>query len=529
MRGPPVTAALRACLIAGIGLLAQPSFGQGPSQPAPPVLSQPPGAARPEQAPLPRSEPSASPQAAPAAAGQPKKMEEMPGMPGMPEGKMGLQGKDAMNPSFGPGDPSEPILHPKSAFVPAPPVKGSTMNLAELEQLAMHNNPTLLEAELLVEASRAKAQQARLWPNPTVGYVQDQINQNRTPGEFLGGFIQQEIITARKRQLSGQKYDQQARTAAFRATEQQLKVLNGVRMHYFKTVAAARRIGLRQALVDNAAEEYRTTLEAFNTGFKDKAQVLLAANEMRKAQVELRTEKNHYDLMWRELAALVGVPDLPCAGLAGPLEPQGPALDWQASLSRILEDSPELLVARSHVAFDQISLQREKAETISNVTVRADAGYNFSEPGTVAHVQVQFQPRLWNRNQGNIRQVQADLARAGADVRRVELSLQQRLAQRYDKYQNTFLHVEIDRDHNVPAAYQAYLVYLEQYRVRRIEWLEVLKMRRNWLMLQFQYVQDLQELRQQEVAITGLLAVDGLDEPPAPPPQGHLQVSPQPR
>jgi cobalt-zinc-cadmium efflux system outer membrane protein len=472
---------------------------------------------------MPRSEPPAVPKGTPAAAGQPKNME------GMPAGQTAPLAKDPMNPSFGPGDPSEPILHPKSAFVPAPPAQGATMNLAELEQLALQNNPTLVEAALLVEASRAKAQQARLWPNPTVGYIGDQINQFHTAGEFQGGFISQEIITAYKRKLSGQKYDQQARTAEFRAAEQQLKVLNGVRMHYFKTLAAARRIGLRQALIENAVEEYRTTLEAFNTGFRDKAQVLLAENEMRKSQVELQTEKNHYDLLWRELAALVGVPDLPCAGLAGPLEPQGPALDWHASLSRILEDSPELLAARSHVVFDQISLKREKAETVSNVTVRADAGYNFADKDTVAHVQVQIQPRIWNRNQGNIRQVQADLARAAADVRRVELSLQQQLATRYDKYQNAFLHVAVDRDHNVPAAYQAYLVYLEQYRVRRIEWLDVLKIRRNWLLLQFQYLEDLQELRKQEVAITGLLAVDGLDEPPAPPPQGHLQVSPQPR
>src|SRR6185437_6597387 len=172
------------------------------------------------------------------------------------------------------------------------------------------------------------------------------------------GFISQEIITAHKRKLSGDKYDQQTRTAEFRVAEQQLKVLNGVRTHYFKTLAAARRVGLRQALADNAVEEYRTMREAFNTGFRDKAQVLLAENEMRKAQVELQTEKNHYDLLWRELAALIGVADLPCADLAGPLEPQGPALDWRGSLARILEDSPELLAAHSHVAFDQIALKR---------------------------------------------------------------------------------------------------------------------------------------------------------------------------
>ncbi len=520
------TAILRACLIGGIALLGQPSYGQESSQPPIPVLSQPALAAQPEQVPMPRRKPSVSPASPPQLAGQPKQTE---GVPGMPAGKTGHQAKESMNPSFGPGDPSEPILHPKSAFVPAPPPKGCTMDLAALEQLAMQNNPTLVEAKLLVEASRAKAQQARLWPNPTVGYVGDQIGQKGTAGEFQGAFISQEIITAHKRKLSGDKYDQQARTAEFRAAEQQLKVLNGVRMHYFKTLAAARRIGLRQALVDNAAEEYRTTLEAFNTGFKDKAQVLLAENEMRKAQVELQTEKNHYNLLWRELAALVGVPDLPCAALAGQLEPQGPALDWQASLSRILEDSPEVLAARSHVAFDQIVLQREKVEPIPNIHVQSGVGYNFPDRETVAQVQVKFQLPIWNRNQGNIRQVQADLARALADVGRVELSLQQRLAQRYDKYQNTFLHVEIDRDHNIPAAYQAYLYYLDQYKVRRIEWLEVLRLRRNWLMLQFQYLQDLQELRQQEVAITGLLAVDGLDQPAAPPPQGHLQVSPQPR
>ncbi len=407
------TAILRACLIGGIALLGQPSYGQESSQPPIPVLSQPALAAQPEQVPMPRRKPSVSPASPPQLAGQPKQTE---GVPGMPAGKTGHQAKESMNPSFGPGDPSEPILHPKSAFVPAPPPKGCTMDLAALEQLAMQNNPTLVEAKLLVEASRAKAQQARLWPNPTVGYVGDQIGQKGTAGEFQGAFISQEIITAHKRKLSGDKYDQQARTAEFRAAEQQLKVLNGVRMHYFKTLAAARRIGLRQALVDNAAEEYRTTLEAFNTGFKDKAQVLLAENEMRKAQVELQTEKNHYNLLWRELAALVGVPDLPCAALAGQLEPQGPALDWQASLSRILEDSPEVLAARSHVAFDQIALQREKVEPIPNIHVQSGVGYNFPDRETVAQVQVKFQLPIWNRNQGNIRSTQADLVDAVASL-----------------------------------------------------------------------------------------------------------------
>lgn len=418
--------------------------------------------------------------------------------------------------------------------LPAPPFaqpdsKLKVLSLSDVEQLALQHNPTLVEAALQIEGSRAKAQQAKLWPNPVVGYTAEQIGQNGTAGEFQGGFIQQEIITAHKRRLSAAKYSQQAQTAEFKAMGQQLKVLNGVRLGYYQVVAINRMVALRKALLDNATEEYRTTLEEHNIGRKDKAEVLLAQNNVNKARIEFQREKNHYDMMWRELAALVGAPDLPASRLSDDLEPQGSPLDYQSSLQRILSDSTEVLVARSHVAFEEISLKRERVEPIPNITVRGSAGYNAIEKQTVAGVQVSMPIPVWNQNQGTIRQVRADLERSLAAVRRVELSLQKRLAGRFNEYQDALVLVQVYQKENLPNARQAYEVYLDQYKKRRIPWPEVIRLHRNWIMVQVEYTRSLLELRQQEVVITGLLSVDGLTEAEGPTPGGHIEVSPQPR
>src|SRR5262245_13319477 len=47
--------------------------------------------------------------------------------------------------------------------------------LADLEQMALQGNPTLAQASAQVEASRGKALQAGLAPNPTAGYQAEQI------------------------------------------------------------------------------------------------------------------------------------------------------------------------------------------------------------------------------------------------------------------------------------------------------------------------------------------------------------------
>jgi len=116
------------------------------------------------------------------------------------------------------------------------------------------------------------------------------------------------------------------------------------------------------------------------------------------------------------------------------IEPEGPPLDWDSSLNRLFQESPELQAAQAHVVYDQITLQRERVEPVPNIQLQGAAGYSFESQNAIATAQVGITLPLWNRNQGTIRQVQADLARSHAEVARVELSLRQRLADAFNRY-----------------------------------------------------------------------------------------------
>src|SRR5207245_9595257 len=105
-----------------------------------------------------------------------------------------------------------------------------TLNLADVDQMALKGNPTLTQAAAAVDASRGKALQAGLYPNPTIGYVGEQIGIAGTAGELQGAFVQQTIVTAGKLRLSRAKYNQEAFEAEIRALEQQYRVLNGIRV-----------------------------------------------------------------------------------------------------------------------------------------------------------------------------------------------------------------------------------------------------------------------------------------------------------
>ena len=421
---------------------------------------------------------------------------------------------------------------PHKDHVAPPNVQVSTqtpLGIADLEQIALQNNPTLAQAAAQVDSSRARALQAGPYPNPTIGYSGDQMGINGTAGELQGGFVEQTIVTAGKLRLSRAKYNQEATEAEIRVIEQQYRVLNGVRMRYYELLALQQMINLHRNILSNAEESLLTHKEMYNTGQANKSEVLLAEIAVNDAKIELHTLENRYTAHWQHLTALLGSPDLPPTPLKGQLTPEGPPLDWNCSLDRLLQQSPELQAAQAHVVHDQITLRRERAEPIPDIQLRGVTGYNFESRNTVAGAEVGIRLPIWDRNQGTIREVQADLARSHAEVRRVELSLRKRLAEAYSRYQTAWNSSTIYRDVSVPKATEAYEVQLDMYKKRRVAWPHVVVYQRNMLEVKEKYTGSLLALREAEVEITGLLLVDGLSVPVLPSPGGHLESNPKPR
>ena len=70
---------------------------------------------------------------------------------------------------------------------------------------------------------------------------------------------------------------------------------------------------------------------------------------------------------------------------------------------------------------------------------------------------------------------------------------------------------------------------MDYFKKKRATWPQVLVAERAYFQYREEYLSALVELRRAEVEIKGLLLVDGLTQPPAPMPQGHIEATPKPR
>jgi cobalt-zinc-cadmium efflux system outer membrane protein len=389
------------------------------------------------------------------------------------------------------------------------------LSLTDLELMALRGNPTLAQAAAGIEVARGRALQAGFYPNPTVGYEADRIGAAGSAGEMQGIFIDQTIVTAGKLRLSRARYVQDVAQMEAQAQAQEFRVLNAVRLHFYQLLAMPRLLDVQADLVKVADEGVATTEELANVGAANQADVLQARIEAREERVALENARALYVAGWQQLAALAGNPCLPVGRLEGNLEAPPALPDFDATLAHLLEVSPELQVARAEVVRNQLALKREPVEPVPNLQLRVSNGYDFETRNDVTSVQLGVRLPVFDKNQGNIRTAEAQLAYAQAEVGRVELSLRQRLARACAQYRTAAASVRLYRDHNLADARQAFELYLDSFRKRRAAWPQVLVAQRTYFQISVEYVAALERLRLAEVAILGLLLVDGLDEPPS--------------
>src|SRR5262249_33722240 len=155
----------------------------------------------------------------------------------------------------------------------------------------------------------------------------------------------------------------------------------------------------------------RTTEELINVGQANRPDLLQAKVEARQERVGLEEARARYLAAWQQLAAFVGQPCLPMTPLQGDLEARGGLPDFDTALAHLLQASPEMHYASADIARSQLGLAREQREPIPNLRLRVGTQYNFDAKDQQAFAQVGVNLPVFDRNQGNIKAAQAQLAR----------------------------------------------------------------------------------------------------------------------
>ena len=385
------------------------------------------------------------------------------------------------------------------------------MALSEFEELARRCNPTLAQAAARVQAARAAWVQAGLYPNPRLSYQGNEINDDRQAGQ-QGATVGQEFVTAGKLRRNQEVAANAIRQAEFAWAAQQGRVINDVRSAFYEVLAAQRTVELSERLVAIGREGVRTAEALFRAQEVSRVDVLQARIEADSAQILAEKARNRHRAAWRNLAVVSGAPDMPPAPLAGNIQDGLAGLTWEESINRVLGNSPVLSEARAGVARAQARVAREMAERIPNLDLQAGVGYDNATRDTIAEAQVGVALPLFNRNQGNIRQAEMELAAARGEVQRVALDLQQRLAAAFERYENARCQADKYAREMIPNAQTSLDLVTAGYRQGEFGYVTLLTAQRTYFQVNLSYIDALRELRLATVYIEGDLLRDSLQQ-----------------
>ena len=432
------------------------------------------------------------------------------------------------------GQDDEPKrIAPKSVVPPAPPVAAENksgayeaelpipsprssdrvatrMTLADLEQFAMSNNPTLEQAAAGVEVERGSFQQAGLYPNPQIGYVNGSSNRSGVR-QSNGAFFSQEIVTAGKLKKAQDWEANEVNKVAWDLEAQRTRVLTDVRIRYYDVLGAQHSVVTLKKLeriADRGLETVRQLLENKSASRVDMLQAKIQLETVR-ASLDEATER--HTAAWQQLANVVGLPDMETTLLDGKLDEDLPKLDMRASWETLLASSPQLRSAEAERDHAHAELTLAEAQAIPNITLQAVAEYDRATQSTNVSTLAALPLPIFNRNQGNIYRAASDIRVACSEIERTKLVLRDLLAESFRRYQTSLKQAKRFHDSILPNAQENMELTEEGYKAGESSFLQVLTARQTYIETQLAYVESLTELRKVTAEIEGLQLTGGLN------------------
>lgn len=421
-------------------------------------------------------------------------------------------------------EPEDPDKHTGST-APVPELLGDVsartpLKASDFLSLADENNPTLKQAAAIIQRSEAQGKQAGLYPNPSVGYQGEEIRGGSFNGGEQGGYVAQTIVLGGKLGLRRRIYDQQKQSDAIAAEAQTYRVHNDVNQTFYKTLASQEKVLARRRLLRVALDAVETVHQLANVGQADAPDVLQAEVETEQAKVDYEAAQRMFLQDFKMLASLVGKPALQPVPLNAALD-QIPEINTADIVNTIAQDSPSVKQAQQEVVIADARIRDARREIIPDLFLKAGEQYNFEQiseitrksvgPQSFATVGVNLP--VWNRNQGNIRAADAQREVAQREVQRTQLSLRQEAEPLVQDYLSARFAADRYRTALIPRAQRAYELYLQKYQNMASAYPQVLVSQRTLFQLQISYIDALNSVWQNAIALQNFTLKGALEMP----------------
>ena len=400
-----------------------------------------------------------------------------------------------------------------------PPLK-----LQDFLNMADRNNPTLQQAAALIRRSEAEAAQAALYPNPSVGYEGDQIRGGSYGGGEQGGYVAQTIVLGGKLGLRRDIYQQQKQSDQIAAEAQLKRVHSEVTQMFYHALSAQQMVLVRGRLVGLATDAVQTARQLANVGQADSPDVLQAEVEQEQAAIDYTVSQREFMQRFKSLAAVAGSPATEMAPLDAAPDATldaPPAIDEARIVDTIVQQSPTIKEAQQQAAVAEARLKSAKREVVPDIQLRAGEQQNLEalpeapgkKTGAQSFASVGIELPLWNRNQGNQQAASAELEEARQEITRSQLSLRRDAEGLLQNYLSAKLETERYRTALLPRARRAYELYLAKYQNMAQAYPQVIVSQRTLFELEVHYIDALDRMWQNAIALENDTLQGGLEKP----------------
>jgi cobalt-zinc-cadmium efflux system outer membrane protein len=359
--------------------------------------------------------------------------------------------------------PALPPLGPDPQAVPGP--EGRPLTLADLQKLALSNNPQFRQAAENIRAMQGAAIQAGLYPNPTFGPEEDTAGTSGKSG-YTGFFFNQVIKTGNKLQLQRAVATMDLRNAELALKRAKSDLTHSVRGGYFQVLVARENMRVSRALADFTATVYQLQVENVRKGgfaapYEAKQLSVLAW----QARAQLVQARNRYTSAWQQLAASLGLPGMPPTEVAGGVDLPLPVYDHAAVLAKALQTHTDVLTADNTILQSRFKLRLAQVQVVPDVTLNVIVQKDYTGPpfGTVYSLMAGVPVPIFDRNQGGIMQADAQLKQSLEQPHVARDDLTTRAATAFESYEDNRVLLRIYRDQVLPDQVRAYRAIYERY------------------------------------------------------------------
>jgi cobalt-zinc-cadmium efflux system outer membrane protein len=373
-----------------------------------------------------------------------------------------------------------------------------------------------VQAAADVDSAMGEVINAGAYPNPTVGYEADTVGSAGTRN-YQGMFFTQTIKTAGKLELAQASANVGLMNAQLALRKARIDLITRVRTQYFAALIARQAVTINTALVRFTNEVYRVQVEQVKGGQAAPYEPMQLRALAMQARSFLVQAQNRYASSWKQLAATLGIPDLPLSDLEGQPDMQVPVVDFNAATDYLTSNHTDILSARNGVHQARIDLRLQEVTPIPDVQVYSAIQKDYTTPPvtrTTYNLQVGVPLPIFNRNRGGILSAQGKLIRASEEVARTRNDLLTQLADAFERYETNRVLADYYKNQILPDQTRVYRGIYDRHQQEpdAVGFSDVVVAQQNLLNSLTTYIAALTAQWQAVTDIGGLLQVENLYE-----------------